>query len=136
MLRTDGVTPQRLIAAANDGHTVCLQMLVKAKANIKATNEEGCTALILAANHGHTACLQLLLEANADFSATDNDGHTALMTATRQGHTACVQLLVDVKHIIEKKAVEPQRSRKKKDCIISRICEYDVLRYGSRDISP
>jgi len=90
--RVNNLTP--LIAAAHDGYTKILQLLLDAKANTEAKNRHDSTALISAASRGHTACVQLLLDAKAYIEAKDYVGQTALFSASFNGHPACVQLLL------------------------------------------
>lgn len=58
-----------LLAAARWGRIQCLQVLVKAGANLKAMNRAHFTALHKAAAHGHPECVRFLIAAGADTEA-------------------------------------------------------------------
>ncbi len=84
-----------LIEAAKNGHSECVEVLLKAGADVN--HPYGCdwTALIEAARKGHTECVDLLLKSGANVNWADQAGSTALIEASRGGHTGCVDLLVE-----------------------------------------
>ena len=70
-----GCTP--LILSANNGHLVCLVMLLGrpgdyklSAAEVNARNADGATALHCAAHKGHRTCCAVLIAAGADLNAT------------------------------------------------------------------
>lgn len=69
--------------------------LIRAGADINATDNDGCCALINAANWGHTASVRALLDAGANLHACDKDGWTALKYASRQKNKEIEQLLLE-----------------------------------------
>ena len=72
-----------------------IKLLLKAKANVNATNNNGETALIKAAEVSkNPETVTLLLKAGADINAKDKHGYTALMKASWLGHTEIVKLLL------------------------------------------
>ena len=70
------------------------QLLIRAGANVKATNRYGATPLWLASLNGNAATIGMLLEAGADPSAASDEGETALMVAARTGKVDAVNLLL------------------------------------------
>lgn len=73
-----------LLAAAQAGKNAQVTKLLKAKANVNETDDQGNTALMLAAQAGHQNVVQTLLKAGADTNAQNNNGTTALMLAAEQ----------------------------------------------------
>jgi ankyrin repeat protein len=71
-----------------------VQLLIRAGANVKATNRYGATPLWLASLNGNAATIGVLLEAGADPSAASDEGETALMVAARTGKIDAVNLLL------------------------------------------
>eukprot|EP00457_Paulinella_chromatophora_P006558 gb/GEZN01006577.1/.p1 GENE.gb/GEZN01006577.1/~~gb/GEZN01006577.1/.p1 ORF type:complete len:474 (+),score=65.65 gb/GEZN01006577.1/:72-1424(+) len=89
--------------ATQCGHTDCVKILIAAKANVEAKNNDGKTALMWATYKGHTECAEILIAAKANVEATDEGGRTALMLATNGGHTDCVKILIAAKANVEAK---------------------------------
>ena len=54
-----------------NGHVDCVKQLVKAGAELNATNSAGNTALIDAACNGHVNCVKELVKAGAELNATN-----------------------------------------------------------------
>lgn len=73
------------------------QSLLAKKADLKAVNSEGRTALMLAANRGNVEIMQLLIKEGAEIDAKDTEGNTALMLATLGGYDNAVKTLLDAK---------------------------------------
>ena len=69
-----------LVAAAWDGQTRCLELLLAAGADADKADQLGNTPLLYAADYGCLACVERLLEAGADKDAQNEDGETALHT--------------------------------------------------------
>ena len=71
--------------------------LIRAGADVKASNRYGVRPLSLAAENGNTAILGRLLDAGSDPNTTMPEGETVLMTAARGGNADAVKLLL-VRH--------------------------------------
>jgi ankyrin repeat protein len=69
-------------------------LLLRAGANVNATNRYGATALSLACINGSVAVVDRLLKAGANPNTVFADGQTALMTAARTGKVEVVKLLL------------------------------------------
>lgn len=83
---TDNTGRRAVIAAAesNDacGAVECLELLLAARANLEAANNNGDNALLRAAMMGHLSSAAYLVESRANTEATDCSGKTALMIAS------------------------------------------------------
>lgn len=91
-----GSTP--LLLAAREGHTHCVQLLLRYGAKVAlAENLQHMTAVHVAAKNGHMHCLALLLD-NAEEKAVgdgrDRWGRTPLMLAVTGNHGDCVLTLL------------------------------------------
>ena len=76
------------------GDAGCVKWLVDAKADPRARNDAGITALDIAAENGQLAIAKLLVKAKADVAATSPDVFTALHAAVlAQVHVEVVQFL-------------------------------------------
>jgi len=64
--------------AANNGNSICMDILLKNGAGVNAADDNGITPLHLAAMKDHTECVHLLLAVNADMTIKDKGGKTAL----------------------------------------------------------
>jgi ankyrin repeat protein len=88
----DGTTPLHRAVHRNDLKAV--DTLIRAGADVNATNRYGVPPLSLAAMNGNAAILERLLKAGANANATQSEGETALMTAARSGVPEAVQVLL------------------------------------------
>jgi hypothetical protein len=70
---------------------------MEAKADVRAQDKVGRTALHLAAGNGHVAPTRALVEAKADVNKHDNLGLTALHMAAENGHAQVIEHLVEAK---------------------------------------
>lgn len=76
------------------GRPLVTNSLIRAGADVNATNEGGDTPLILASLNGHGSIVDALLKAGANVHATDQFGSCALFYASRQGHCGLVDALL------------------------------------------
>lgn len=84
-----------LHCAANESNLAKAQELVKANADVNATDDNGWTPLHFAAQSYALAIAKLLLEAGAKIDATDSHGNTPLFKAVFncRGHGDLIVLL-------------------------------------------
>ncbi|EPE36656.1 Ankyrin repeat-containing protein [Glarea lozoyensis ATCC 20868] len=76
-------------------HKALVQLLLKYKVDIDATNDNGQPALSLAAQDGPPEVVELLLQHGADVDRKDKFGFTALHRAVLRRREATVRLLLD-----------------------------------------
>jgi ankyrin repeat protein len=76
------------------GHESCLEILLKAGADVNASNLVGQTPLMLAASKKHTRMARLLLNAGAKPNVKDKVGSTAIVYAVRSFTT------IDTLHLV------------------------------------
>ena len=88
-----GLTPL-MYAAKYSRNPEMFAALIKAGADVNATDEEGLTALMLATSN-NPAVVQTLIEAGADVNAEDEALGTVLMHAALDNNPAVVQTLID-----------------------------------------
>ncbi|XP_035011853.1 cortactin-binding protein 2 [Hippoglossus stenolepis] len=84
-----------LFAAAQNGHTECVKLLLFSGSPADLSDENGFTSLHFAAAHGHSSCAEALLAAGAavDVAAAEG-GQTPLFLACEAGQLVCVQVLL------------------------------------------
>jgi ankyrin repeat protein len=92
VVQADGTTA--LHWAVDRDAAEIVQLLVRAGANIKATNRYGVTPLWLASLNGNAATIGMLLEAGADANTGSAEGETVLMVAARTGKVDAVSALL------------------------------------------
>lgn len=80
--------------AAYQDDAAAVERLVRAGADVKASNRYGVTPLSLACTNGNAAMVELLLKAGADVNAALPGGETPLMTASRTGNAQIVKALI------------------------------------------
>jgi uncharacterized protein len=90
--KADGSTP--LQWAAFEGDVAEAKRLVKAGADVHATNAYGVNAMQLAADSANTELVALLLKAGADPESPNADGETALHLVARAGNIEAAKLLL------------------------------------------
>lgn len=88
-----------LTIAADKGHTVFVEMLLRYGAAFDVKNKKGCTPLFLTCSNGHLSTAEVLIEKGADPDTPDNRKTTPLVAAFRKGHLDVVKLLV--KHVTQ-----------------------------------
>jgi ankyrin repeat protein len=86
-----GRTPLHL--AAQNGLGCCVDILIKAGANVNARMLNGNTPLHLAAQNGHFLIIRSLERAGAR-AVRNDDGETPLHCATKNNHLCCVKDLI------------------------------------------
>jgi ankyrin repeat protein len=99
--QVDGMTALHWATYQDDLDTATL--LVRAGANVKATNRYGVTPLSLACTNGNGGMIEMLLLAGADPNAALPGGETPLMTAARVGSLPAVKALLARGAIVENK---------------------------------
>ena len=83
-----------LHAAAEEGHTAVVRVLLGAGANVRALTTEEESPLFLAASAGHLEIVKALVEANSDLNQQILNGSTALLIAMAEGHKAVADYLL------------------------------------------
>ncbi|XP_062276407.1 cortactin-binding protein 2 [Scomber scombrus] len=86
-----------LFAAAQNGHSECVKLLLSSGSSVDVSDENGFTPLHFAAAHGHCSCVQALLAAGAAVdaaAAAAAGGQTSLFLASEAGSLDCVQVLL------------------------------------------
>jgi uncharacterized protein len=92
--QTDGTTALHWAVRLDDLEMA--DLLIRAGANVKATNRLGVTPLSLACINGNAAMIEKLLKAGADPNAALSElGETPLMMASRTGDVGAVKVLLD-----------------------------------------
>ena len=83
-------------AAASEGHTNIVRLLLGKGADINATDIEGHTPLMMAAAEGYLETTRFLMENGASLEAVTRESErTALMFAAQEGQTEVVKFLLD-----------------------------------------
>jgi ankyrin repeat protein len=90
--RPDGSTP--LHWAVFEADVAEATRLVKAGADVSASNNYGINTMLLAADIANTELIQLLLKAGADASSANPDNETALHLVSRAGNVEAAKLLL------------------------------------------
>jgi ankyrin repeat protein len=88
----DGATA--LHWAVNRNNLDLVDLLLRAGADVKATNRYGVQPISLAAENGNPAIIARLLKSGADPNAALPGGETALMTAARVGNADAIKALL------------------------------------------
>uniref|UniRef100_A0A8C0UHM1 Ankyrin 1 n=1 Tax=Cyanistes caeruleus TaxID=156563 RepID=A0A8C0UHM1_CYACU len=87
-----GLTPLHL--AAQEGHVLVADVLVKHGVTVDAMTRMGYTPLHVASHYGNIKLVKFLLQHQADVNAKTKLGYTPLHQAAQQGHTDVVTLLL------------------------------------------
>ncbi|XP_045893380.1 cortactin-binding protein 2 [Micropterus dolomieu] len=83
-----------LFAAAQNGHTDCVKLLLSSVSPADVSDENGFTPLHFAAAHGHSSCVEMLLAAGAAVDSVATEGQTPLFLACEAGNLDCVRVLL------------------------------------------
>ncbi|XP_034734769.1 cortactin-binding protein 2 [Etheostoma cragini] len=84
-----------LFAAAQNGHTECVKLLLLSSGSpADVSDESGFTPLHVAAAHGHSSCVEVLLSAGAAVDSAAAGGQTPLFLACEAGSLDCVRVLL------------------------------------------
>ncbi len=83
-----------MVAVSSPKRLKLPRMLVKAGAEVNATNALSETALFHASRAGNKSAVQLLVESGANPNVVNRSGETALIVATEKGHAGIVQVLL------------------------------------------
>ncbi|XP_032403863.1 cortactin-binding protein 2 isoform X3 [Xiphophorus hellerii] len=83
-----------LFAAAQNGQTECVNLLLSAGLPADILDENGFTPLHLAAAHGHASCVEVLLASRAAVDPVAAQGQTPLFLACEAGSLDCAQALL------------------------------------------
>ncbi|KAM7415179.1 hypothetical protein PAMA_019818 [Pampus argenteus] len=84
-----------LFAAAQNGHSECVKLLLSSGSPADVSDQNGFTPLHFAAAHGHRSCVEALLAAGAAVdAAAAAGGQTSLYLASEAGKLDCVQDLL------------------------------------------
>ena len=80
--------------AAERGHFLVVELIVKKGCNVDAVGKDGKTALHKAVEKGHFRTVDMLVRKGCNVDAVDKDDKTALHKAVERGHLEFVDLLV------------------------------------------
>ncbi|CAN4108578.1 unnamed protein product [Withania somnifera] len=94
----DNISP--LVSAVAANSLPCVELLVKAGANVNVRAGEA-TPLLIAADNGSAEMINCLLQAGADPNAADEDGNKPIQVAATVGSRAAVEALLAVTPRIE-----------------------------------
>uniref|UniRef100_A0A3P8T093 Cortactin-binding protein 2 n=1 Tax=Amphiprion percula TaxID=161767 RepID=A0A3P8T093_AMPPE len=83
-----------LFAAAQNGHTDCVKLLLSSGSPADVSDENGFTPLHFAAAHSHSSCVEELLTAGAVVNSVAAGGQTSLFLACEAGRMDCAQVLL------------------------------------------
>lgn len=70
-----------LATASVNGHTECVELLLKHRASVNAVDKDQRTHLMLAAADNHVECIECLHKGHAQLDAKDAGGKTAIVSA-------------------------------------------------------
>ncbi|XP_059468437.1 ankyrin repeat and SAM domain-containing protein 6-like isoform X4 [Neocloeon triangulifer] len=104
-----------LLAAAENGHALIIDILLKQKVNLNVFGTSGMTPLMLAASRGHVEATERLLGAGADCKAKSSvTGHTAFELASLSDETPPELTRILAKHTIQnaEAATTPRTQRR------------------------
>ncbi|XP_046890795.1 cortactin-binding protein 2 [Hypomesus transpacificus] len=84
-----------LFAAAQNGHTDCVKLLLTSGVTADVADENGFTPLHYAAAHGHHRCVDVLVGVGSDVNQGAVGGQSPLYMASAAGRLECVQALLN-----------------------------------------
>ena len=92
--KCDSFSCQQLLGCSTY-NAQCLDLLIKAGADVNTSFCNDQTLLMFCAERGHSSSLKLLIAAGADIEASDDKGNTALGKAAENRHPECVAALIE-----------------------------------------
>jgi len=84
-----------LYAACKVGQSVCVTLLLEARAAVDEPFGAGCTPLYGACQEGQDDCAKVLIKYGATINQANDRGETPLYIACQKGRTPCVRTLLD-----------------------------------------
>lgn len=96
-VKLDSEGKSALHAAAAQGQTECLGIILSHGADLSITDAAGLGPLHLAAKNNHVECCKKLIQSKCPVDGVDSSGKTALHHAAASGSVQTVQLLCELK---------------------------------------
>jgi ankyrin repeat protein len=90
----ENTAEEKFLASASRGETEQVKKFIAQNINLKATAENGDSALHLAVRQGCPTTVRALIDVKADVNAKNGKGETPLMIAARYGEAETVKLLL------------------------------------------
>ena len=88
-----GLTPLHMTAISKYQSEKCVEVLIKAGAELNKQDDKGMTALYRSVSFNKTECVSLLIQAGADVNIETCDGDTALHIAAKEGRNIILGIL-------------------------------------------
>ena len=115
-----------LLCAVVKKHSVVVQVLIDAGADIEVKDIRRRSPLHTACEKGELTIVKMLVEAGADVRVVDDKGNTCLIAAAAHGHTETVRYLVnlpkvDVNHRNMSRLTALDRARQKQHAGVERV---------------
>ena len=127
----------------DNGHIKCVEALIKAGADVNATNKDDMSALMKTALEGHGNCVQTLITAGADVNLRNSKETTCLMKAAFSGDKNIVEALiqaganVNASNVDGVTALIEAASTGKSECVKSLIkAGADINASDTNEVSP
>ena len=90
--KAGGWTP--LHKACESGKTDMVKLLIDARADVNAQQDQGIRPLYSAVHFGHAETTQILVSHGADVNCTNEDGLSSLHVAAADGNAQIIKILV------------------------------------------
>eukprot|EP01083_Nonionella_stella_P267936 905430_1 len=109
----EGLTP--LLAAAREGHTKIVTILLRNEADVNACGKEGVTSLMVSSQQGHVDVVRVLLShPSIDIDHQDVQGTTALMAACFTNQLEVVEVLLNPRNQLFETDNEKKQTKSRK----------------------